>query len=368
MEWLANLDVKWVLVGVGAMMVLLAYRRLTVPDGERLDWFAENLQVVLSVVVVVFLLIRPYLFQAFYIPSISMEHTLQGPPDHPTGDRLLVDKLVYRLFEPKRKEIAVFKAPPNASEDQKDFIKRVIGLPGETVEVVPPRLLVDGHTALVLTTSAPNNMTIPGLMLEEPKELNESPVRIQGNAAELKVHAQPWIKVMVLPNPEVRETPLEVTVGGKSELSSGEGRIAREPRALADYGAEPTIDGDVFSAGAETRLIVLKGNSLVYDPGHVLVNGNRIDEPYIAETPRYGMKPVTLGPHQFFMMGDNRNNSNDSHEWGPLDRFRFIGRAEILFFPLNRLRVFHGFLLGVLAALFVAYQLAQRMLFPAPRR
>src|SRR5687767_4890961 len=100
MEWLANLGVKWVLVGIGTLLVFLTMCRLLLvsqPHDRNYDWLVEHIQVALSVVVVVFLIIRPYLFQAFYIPSTSMEPTLHGPPDHPVGDRLLVNKLIYRL-------------------------------------------------------------------------------------------------------------------------------------------------------------------------------------------------------------------------------------------------------------------------------
>src|SRR5438045_3075752 len=118
-EGLANLSVKAVLIAVGAMMVLLALRRLVSSPRDPVDWLVDNLQVVLSVVVVVFLIIRPFLFQAFYIPSGSMKDTLMGPEPEEgplqgrqsSGDRLLVDKLIYRISDPHRLDIAVFKAP-----------------------------------------------------------------------------------------------------------------------------------------------------------------------------------------------------------------------------------------------------------------
>jgi signal peptidase I len=40
-------------------------------------------------------------------------------------------------------------------------------------------------------------------------------------------------------------------------------------------------------------------------------------------------------------MGDNRNDSNDSRYWGPLDRSRIMGKAEVIFWPLNRIRILH---------------------------
>jgi hypothetical protein len=62
------------------------------------------------------------------------------------------------------------------------------------------------------------------------------------------------------------------------------------------------------------------------------------------------------------MMGDNRNNSNDSHVWGVLTRDRVIGRAEILFWPVSRFNIMHWWLIAALAALFFGYQLVTKML------
>jgi signal peptidase I len=75
------------------------------------------------------LVVRGFLIQAFYIPSESMVPTLVK------NDRVLVNKLSYKLHEVHRGDIVVFKAPPGAATAQvKDLIKRVVGLPGETIE------------------------------------------------------------------------------------------------------------------------------------------------------------------------------------------------------------------------------------------
>ncbi|HEV7524987.1 MAG TPA: signal peptidase I [Acidimicrobiia bacterium] len=74
------------------------------------------------------LLIKTFLFQAFYIPSDSMVPTLK------TNDRVIVNKLSYDLHAVHRGDIIVFKSPPNVDPSVKDLVKRVIGLPGETIE------------------------------------------------------------------------------------------------------------------------------------------------------------------------------------------------------------------------------------------
>jgi signal peptidase I len=93
---------------------------------------------------VIALLIKTFLFQAFYIPSDSMVPTLEK------NDRVIVNKLSYRLHDVNRGDIIVFKAPPGTESDIKDLVKRVIALPGERVE---------GHD---------NHVFIDGKQLEEP--------------------------------------------------------------------------------------------------------------------------------------------------------------------------------------------------------
>ncbi len=86
------------------------------------------------------LLIKTFLFQAFYIPSESMVPTLK------VGDRVLVNKLSYRLHDVNRGDLVVFKAPPGTETAQiRDLVKRVVGLPGETVEGRGGRIYIDGR-------------------------------------------------------------------------------------------------------------------------------------------------------------------------------------------------------------------------------
>ncbi len=155
-----------------------------------------------SVIVAVLLafIIRFFLFQPFYIPSGSMEPTLKK------GDRIVVNKLTYRLGEPKRGDIIVFKYPVNP---KRDFIKRLIGLPGETIEVKDSKVYIDG-----------------------------------------KVLEQPFL------------------------------------------------------------------------PKKFTYNSN------------FG--PVKIPENEYFMMGDNRNNSEDSRYWGTLPDENIIGRAIFVYWPFDR--------------------------------
>jgi signal peptidase I len=88
------------------------------------------------VALILTLVIRTYVVQAFKIPSGSMRPTLME------GDKLFVNKYVYRFEAPRRGDIIVFRYP---SDPKKDFIKRLAGLGGETVEIRDGRVYVDGQ-------------------------------------------------------------------------------------------------------------------------------------------------------------------------------------------------------------------------------
>lgn len=114
-------------------------RRRRTPSGTRnaVEWI-----VVVVGAVVVALLVKTFLVQAFRIPSESMDPTLQ------VGDRVLVNKLSYRLHDVNRGDVVVFTRPENLPEgpDQPDdLIKRVVGLPGETVQAKDGKVYVDGR-------------------------------------------------------------------------------------------------------------------------------------------------------------------------------------------------------------------------------
>lgn len=110
------------------------------PSGLRrtLEWVG-----LIAAALLVALGVRATLVQTFYIPSESMEPTLE------VGDRILVNKLSYRLHDVHRGDVVVFKRPPTATatpDGTEDLIKRVIALSGETIEAREDGLVyVDGE-------------------------------------------------------------------------------------------------------------------------------------------------------------------------------------------------------------------------------
>jgi signal peptidase I len=83
------------------------------------------------------------------------------------------------------------------------------------------------------------------------------------------------------------------------------------------------------------RVIAVPGQSVEVREGKVFVDGVIQDEPYLSEPPHYTYGPVTVPDGHLFVLGDNRNNSYDSHSWGMLPEKHLIGRAEFRYWPLE---------------------------------
>lgn len=164
----------------------------------------ETAEVVIIALVTVFI-IRTFIAQPFLVSGASMEPTFHD------GNYLLIDELTYRFREPERGEVIIFRNPQNEKEY---FIKRIIGLPGETLTI--------GDNQITITTTT----------------------------------------------------------------------------------------GTEFA----------------------------IDEPYLNDATRtFGEKTVTLPPDEYFVMGDNRGNSFDSRNWGPLSAEEIVGIARLRLFPFSQL-------------------------------
>lgn len=156
-------------------------------------------------------IIRTFLFAPFLVDGESMA------PNLADQERLIVNKVIYLIREPKRGEIVVFHATP-----EKDYIKRVVGLPGETIEFKDDQLYIDGE---------------------------------------------------IVPEPELEHIEAAYRENG------------------------------------------------------------------ISYTRDFG--PVHIPEGHLFVMGDNRPNSEDSRELGPIPLETVVGRADLSFWPLPQFRLLH---------------------------
>jgi signal peptidase I len=182
---------RWALV-LGAWVALIAGEVIFSPaQGVLADYYGANRA------------------KAFTIPSGSMLNTLL------IGDYILVDRGAYRAGDPQRGDIVVFLYPRN---EERRFIHRIIGVPGETLQVRGREVLIDGR------------------VIDEPYTLFGGPGRRQGFATTAGTCAYP-----------------------------------------------------------------------------------------------YGCDPIVIPPDSYFVMGDNRDNSQDSRYWGFVERDKIIGKASVVY-------------------------------------
>ena len=185
-EMLANLSIGT----IGLIVLILSVLRfgLLKPAAAKsngvMRGMAEICESILVAFALVFMLIRPFVFQAYYIPSPSMETTLlghnagerngkgdDGKYEDSASDHIFANKLVYRYSDPHYGDIAVFRAPKDADQESKmmglpqkenNLIKRVIGLPGDTIEVKNVEVVQKGER--IITAAEFRN----GKRLNEP--------------------------------------------------------------------------------------------------------------------------------------------------------------------------------------------------------
>ncbi|MBN1991792.1 MAG: signal peptidase I [Anaerolineae bacterium] len=81
------------------------------------------------------------------------------------------------------------------------------------------------------------------------------------------------------------------------------------------------------------RIVGLPGETIEITGGKIYINGQELPEPFQPKTPAYQLAPQVVPEGHVYVLGDNRNNSNDSHNWGPLPIENIVGRAWISYWP-----------------------------------
>lgn len=83
------------------------------------------------------------------------------------------------------------------------------------------------------------------------------------------------------------------------------------------------------------RVIGLPGDTVEVRTGRVYINGAPLDEPYLTDSPHYTVPRETLASDNYFVLGDNRNSSSDSHVWGVVPRENIVGKAWVVYWPMD---------------------------------
>lgn len=86
------------------------------------------------------------------------------------------------------------------------------------------------------------------------------------------------------------------------------------------------------------RVVGLPGDTVEIQDGYLYVNGERYEEEYLTNRPNYEMAAYTVPEDMFFVLGDNRSNSNDSHLIGPISREMIVGHVRQVIFPFSAWR------------------------------
>ncbi len=106
--------------------------------------------------------------------------------------------------------------------------------------------------------------------------------------------------------------------------------VFKPPQILIDSGYES-------NQALIKRVIGIPGDKIEVRDGHLLRNDVVIDEPWVVEKIKYEMEPIIVPFQSLWVLGDNRNNSLDSHLWGPLEEKNLVGTASLRYWPLKML-------------------------------
>jgi len=112
----------------------------------------------------------------------------------------------------------------------------------------------------------------------------------------------------------------------------GSGNIERDDLVVFWYPLEP-------SKSYIKRIVGLPGDTVQIDRGIVYVNGKKLNEPYVPLEYRdeQSLSPLTVPPNNYFVLGDHRSSSNDSRNWGTVDRKYIYGKAVFVYWPLGKM-------------------------------
>lgn len=281
-----------VLIGVGLTLVRLALFHFlkSTPIHKREGGYSiakfvnDVTDAIIYAAIVVFLIVRPFGIQTFFIPSESMTNTLR------IGDFIVANKFIYRTQPPKAGDIVVFRPIPGSTDStvgNADLIKRCIAVGGDIVEfnkfdlVKNGQIIKEGYKAL--TGRDPSKGT---------HDLVLSPEEIDTMVKDWFVGYPPFFKF------------IEYEVDGKTQTVPMffDNRENQEPTA-------------VINAGLQGQQIQLDGD---------------------AAKLAIAQKAQPVPAKHYLMIGDNRNGSSDGRFWGFVPESNIVGKAEFTWLPIAR--------------------------------
>ncbi len=114
------------------------------------------------------------------------------------------------------------------------------------------------------------------------------------------------------------------------------------PNSRLNIGEIVVLEDPISKGETVVKRVIATGDSWVAVlRGRVYVNGQPLNEPYLQEMPLYTLFPIYVPPGKIFVLGDNRNNSMDSSDYGPVDRTLVKGVAVAIIWPPKRIRRFY---------------------------
>ncbi len=372
----------------------------------------------LAIAFILAMVIRHYVLEVFKIPTKSMEPTLLGDPW--SGDKILVNKFAYDFRDPRRWEIAVFKYPTDTT---KNYIKRVVGLPGENVRVRYGDLYINGaiarkpwrvqqalwrlcpHSGEAKSWHASEPGAAPWSLADgefsvnctnaaEPSELsyrreitayNEESTSLRGRPLPYIPTSDVMVSFRLVPRqaagslsvgidvvsptsfdgnrvldrwdvefplegaecvPEVRRAGRPFARGKPCRISPGRAtlvqvcnvdrrlivRVGGDQVVCEDYEPSPQVSEWAAYTGEARLAITAKHASVTLREPAVYVDVYYTDNPNA-----HGVRsPYQLGAGEFFALGDNSVNSNDSRAWEKVPRSYLVGEAFLVLWPLGR--------------------------------
>ncbi len=311
------------------------------------------------------LIIRTFFFEAFRIPTPSMEKSLL------VGDFLLVSKMDYGARTPMtvgipftsiyipgvtlpwfrvpgfekvhRYDVVVFNYPiDKAPISQKtNYIKRCIGLPGDTLSVVNKMVYIDGKKAKVFPTMEET------YIVKVRERLRLSPARLKEAGAKIfqmlsdgsyVINMSKQVADELRQWPEIESItpnmyPKTYNEFANSQFTFSRGIVGNRdqfpPVVIPFKGEKVTLTPDNWHL-YENIVIRYEHNSVQREGDSFVINGKKTNE-------------YTIKQNYYFMMGDNRDNSEDSRYWGFVPQDHIVGKASIVYFSWDKDRMWPRF-------------------------